>query len=183
MALVPLWNLISFQLLKTPNPKSASSIIYISVSSCFQLSSLTVCPHFPPFSPLSSELWLKLSVIPPLSFFQTLMMFLYTGISSGNGSLWLKLNYNDKAVAQCPRECQCSSWIEVKIQRDLKKSATGNILKCENNIHNVPDSLTEYGEKEHTMYFLMSLNIEKFFKTKFLFNTMIPLLWFHWPNL
>lgn len=118
------------------------------------------------------------------------MMFLYTGISSGNGSLWLKLNYNDKAVAQCPRECQYSSWIEVKVQKDLKNSATENILKQKKEkrklllFHNVPDLFTEYEWRKRTHHvLLMCWNIEKYFKTEFPFNTMIHLLLFIWLNL
>ena len=73
--------------------------------------SLSVSP------PLSSQLQLWLLVILPLSFFQTLMIFLYTGINWGNGPQWLKLNYSHKSPVQCPREGQFS----LKLHGDFGK--------------------------------------------------------------
>lgn len=72
-------------------------------------------PHFPLCFPLSSQLQLWLLVILPLSFFQTLMIFLYTGINWGNGPQWLKLNYNHKSLVRRPREGQFS----LKLRRDF----------------------------------------------------------------
>lgn len=96
-------NLIFFAAssLKALNPKvwiqyevtSASAPVFGLISSLF---------------PLSSHLQPRFLVILPLSFFQTLMILLYTGINRGNDPQWLKLNYNRKSLVQCPRESQFS---------------------------------------------------------------------------
>lgn len=94
----------------TQNPKAPKCGFHKKLHQPELLFSACLISSQPPSSnsPISSKLPLWFLVILPLSFFQTLMIFLYTGINWGNGPQWLKLNYNHKSLVLRPKEGQFS---------------------------------------------------------------------------
>lgn len=89
---------------------------------------------FLPVSYFSPQLGFRLLVEQPRSFFQTPMLFLYFGISWGNGPQWLQLNYRYRTLVEFPGEWQFPWSVQWrlglgKVLWDLKKSGTGNTEK------------------------------------------------------
>lgn len=100
---------------KTLKPQSVDSIwSYISHGFCFHPVSLAV------FFPSLQTHRFRFVVPLPLSFFQTLMIFLYTGINQGNDPQWQKLNYTRGSLVPSAWQRQFS----MELRGDLASGST-----------------------------------------------------------